>query len=188
MTPEPSWVDLGLPSGKLWASANVGANVPESAGLYFSWGNTVGHPAGTSYVFSQEAYDTTPGSSIEGDVPLANDAARVIMGSPWRIPSTAEFNELLSNCSSIWTTLNGIPGRLYTSNINGRTIFFPAVGDYIDDAISNLGIKGFFWGNHSNAYQGQRIAQFMGVSEEWDSHVDYTQRYMGLPIRAIRDA
>ena len=40
-----SYVDLGLPSGTLWATCNVGASKPSDAGLYFQWGDTQGYTA-----------------------------------------------------------------------------------------------------------------------------------------------
>lgn len=50
------WVDLGLPSGTLWATCNIGADKPEDFGKYFSWGDTIGYRLEEHHSFSIENY------------------------------------------------------------------------------------------------------------------------------------
>jgi hypothetical protein len=185
VTPEPEWVDLGLPSGLLWAKCNIGATVPELPGLYFSWGDTEGHAAGSGYSFSSTSYNTTPAASIESDLTIENDAARVNMGTPWRMPTDPEIHELIDNCTSVWTTLNGMNGRLFTSNINGSSIFIPAVGFYSGTNRSSFGITSLIW---SSTYLSATHAEDLYFNEEQVSpeHSDY--RYLGFNIRAVRSA
>ena len=99
------FVDLALPSGVLWADKNVGASTPYEDGLYFSWGNVVGHTGSDGYDFGTSndgPYASTPGAALEGNIPSNNtyDAARHNMGAPCRMPTVGEFQELNSNCDS----------------------------------------------------------------------------------------
>lgn len=185
MTPEPKWVDLGLPSGLLWAKANLGATVPESPGIYFSWGNIEGHPAGAGYDFSQAVYETTPAASITEDLSLSEDAARANLGDPWRMPTAAEFQELYDNCTCIWTTLNGVNGRLFTSNVNGNTLFFPAAGYCSGTSLGFRGSVGLYWSSTYNSASNARVLYFKSSDVNPQSSNNRTD---GFPIRAVRSA
>lgn len=184
MTPEPEWVDLGLPSGLLWRRFNLGATKPESAGLYFSWGNIEGHPAGAGYEFSQEVYNTTPGAAITEDLSLSQDAARIYLGTPWRMPSAAEFQELLNNCAHIWTTLNGMNGLLLTSNANGKTLFLPAAGDGVGTSINNRGVFGLYW---TSTFFSAPNARYMYFNNSEVNAESSNQRRYGFAVRAVKD-
>lgn len=185
MTPEPEWVDLGLPSGLLWAKANIGSAKPEGIGHYFSWGNTDGHATGSGYDFSQEVYETTPGAAITGNLSLSQDAARSYLGAPWRMPTAAEFQELYDNCTSVWTTLNGVNGRLFTSNVNGNTLFFPAAGYYVGTTLNGRGSSGFYW---SSAYDSATNARILYFSSSGVNPQDSYYRRSGFSVRAVRTA
>ena len=127
------FVDLGLPSGTLWSTVNVGAQTPFQRGQYFSWGNIEGYVASynegdysgeiVGYSFIQDNYQLTNGYQLSGSIPVGNDAAVDIMGGEWSIPTDTQFQELFDNCTITWVTKNGVPGKLFTSNINGKTLF-----------------------------------------------------------------
>lgn len=151
---------MGLPSGLLWADKNIGASSPSEAGDYFSWGNTIGHSAGSEYKFSQDVYNSTPGAAINEDLSLNNDAARKNLGAPWRMPTAAEFQELYDNCTCVWTTLNGVNGRLFTSNVNGNTLFFPAAGYYDGTSLISSGSSGDYWSSSYYSASGARSLYF----------------------------
>ena len=185
MTPEPEWVDLGLPSGLLWAKANLGATRPESDGIYFSWGNTNGHPAGAGYDFSQEVYDTTPAAAIDEDIPLSQDAARAYLGAPWRMPTEVEFKELIDNCTSEWITLNGVYGRLFSSNANGNTLFLPATGAFDGTTLIYRGSNGSYW---SSTYYSATGAYNLRISSSNVNPQYNDYRRMGFTVRAVRPA
>lgn len=185
MTPEPEWVDLGLPSGLLWAKANLGATLPESLGVYFSWGNTEGHPIGSAYDFSQEVYDTTPAAAISADLSLNQDAARANLGNPWRMPADAEFQELYDNCTSVWTTMNGVAGRLFTSRVNGNTLFFPAAGYFSGLSLNGRGSRGYYW---SSGYYSDSNARFFYFDSSSVSPQDRSERRDGFSVRPVREA
>lgn len=185
MTPEPEWVDLGLPSGLLWRRFNLGATPSEPDGLYFSWGNTEGHSVSSGYDFSVDVYAATPAAAIDEDIPLSQDAARESLGAPWRMPTAAEFQELFDNCNSAWVKFYGVNGRLFTSRLNGRMLFFPAAGFYIETALQNHGLVGRYW---SSSYDSETNAFDMGFTDSEAVPQRSAGRHVGFSIRAVRSA
>ena len=115
------YVDLGL--SVKWATCNVGASSPTEYGNYYAWGET-----STKNKYSVKN-SRTRGKDI-GDIGgnLSYDAARANWGGSWRLPTLAEFEELINNCESEWVTQDGIKGRRFTSKKNGESIFLPAAG------------------------------------------------------------
>lgn len=173
---------MGLPSGVQWASCNVGAEEASDLGMYFSWGNIEGHRIDEGYDFSQAVYDSTPAAAIDTNLSLDQDAARSNMGEPWRMPTEAEFQELNENCTSVWTTQNGVYGRLFTSNLNGRTLFFPAAGYYNGTSLRDRGSMCYYWSTkYTSAANAHRV--------RFDSTNVYiigsSSRYFGLCVRAV---
>lgn len=175
-------VDMGLPSGIQWANCNVGAESPVDFGQYFSWGNTNGHYIDDGYDFSQEVYSSTPAADIATNLSLEQDAARANLGEPWRMPTTAEFQELIDNCTSVWTTLNGVAGYLFTSNVNGNTLFFPAAGRYSDTSLVGRGTRGFFW---SSTYISATNARSLSFNSSSVNASYSGNRRDGFSIRAV---
>lgn len=116
-------VDLGL--SVKWATCNLGATSPAQFGNYFSWGET------EPYDYSREY--NGPGSDNGGKSVLdaEDDAAHVLLGGTWRIPTAEEWTELSENCNFVWTSINGVYGYNVSSNIVGyqsASIFLPAAG------------------------------------------------------------
>ena len=120
-----AYVDLGLPSGLLWATCNVGANAPETKGDYYSWGEI---STKDYYSESNTAAYGVEMNDISGDAQY--DAARYNWGGGWRMPTKSEMQELLDNCNWTETKQNGVDGYKLTSKINGKSIFFPLSGYY----------------------------------------------------------
>lgn len=162
----------------------MGATVPESAGLYFSWGNTDGHPAGADYDFSEEKYNSTPGAAITEDLTLNHDAARVNLGAPWRMPTISEVQELCDNCTCVWTTLNGVNGRLFTSNINGNKLFIPAAGVCNNKSLNARGTNGYYW---SSTYYTDTNAHNMTFNNTIVNPANVSWRAAGFTVRAVQD-
>ena len=140
---DEEWIDLGLPSGNLWCSHNLGAINYEEEGYYYAWGEIIGFPDGGNRSnfynddtgFSLDTYKTSGGFDIEDNILLPeHDAANVYYGSDVRIPSVEDFEEL---CNSDYTSIefiefNNVSGVLITSKINGNSIFIPNIGIYED--------------------------------------------------------
>ena len=149
------YVDLGLPSGIKWATCNVGANSPEDYGYHFAWGETSPKDEYTedAYKYSNGNGDMTKycTDSYYGKVDnkttleLVDDAAHVNWGGKWRMPTTAEQDELRNNCTWTSTTQNGVKGYKVTSKKNGNSIFLPAAGYRNNDYLSSAGDNGNYW-------------------------------------------
>ena len=150
------YVDLGLPSGILWATCNLGAEKPEDYGNYYAWGET--QPKDYYYwstykycsgVFALIKYccDSVYGYNGYTDnltvLLPEDDAAKVNWGNGWRMPTKEELQELNNNTTSIWTTLSGVNGRLFTAS-NGNSLFLPAAGSRWANEFDDAGCHGFF--------------------------------------------
>lgn len=135
-----AYVDLGLPSGTLWAMCNVGASVPEGLGNYYAWGETQPksnyswetYKFGDAYALTKYCTDDILGKDgfVDNLVTLqrSDDAATANWGGGWYTPSMEQWDELAKYTTSKWVTLNGVKGRLFTSKKNGQTLFLPAAG------------------------------------------------------------
>ena len=179
------FVDLGLPSGLLWANRNIGAERITDAGLRFQWGGTTGHDVTENYNFSSSNY---PESTLPSDITEDSgyDAARVNLGSPWRLPTKAEFEELINNTTFTWTSIKGINGAKFTSKTDDtKYIFFPAVGFYNATSPQYSGSNGYYWSSSyddgSSAYYLTFGSQSCGVSHD-------IGRSCGYPIRGVATA
>ena len=146
------FVDLGLPSGTLWATCNVGATLPEHAGLYFAWGETTGYTAeqviSRKWAFDNNSYNIRPTASISTDLTLEEDAAHAYMGGNWRMPTKDEWRELIENTASTLVSNymgKGVKGYLFTSKINKNSIFFPAAGFCDGSSVGKVGSFGYYW-------------------------------------------
>ncbi len=133
------YVDLGLPSGTKWATCNVGATIPEDYGGHYAWGEIV----------TKEKYNistsTTFGKSIEEFAGNATyDVASAEWGGVWRMPTGAEIDELVNNCTWEYIKLNQVIGFKGTGP-NGNWVFFPAAGTKTTSTSDNLDIQGDYW-------------------------------------------
>lgn len=121
-----AFVDLGLPSGTLWATCNIGAERPEEAGDLYEWAQIVPGKIpvlSTEYYARKEKYGTT--NNFIPELEVSDDVAYVRLGPNWRIPSMEQYKELLNGCNLQWITYNGVQGVIFTSKINGNSIFLP---------------------------------------------------------------
>ena len=188
-----SFVDLGLPSGLLWAKCNIGAVRPEDPGLYFAWGDIRGYRTGT-HAFSTDSYNGTVVnginiSALRGELNPMFDVATVSMGWPCRMPTVDDRTELLANTSRVWTTQNGVGGILFTSTVNGNKLFLPAGGRIWDAGTPENTNNGAFWLNtsYSDMYSCRiRINSSDMVNTE--DHNDWCTRRAGFNIRAVRES
>ena len=127
------YVDLGLPSGLLWATCNVGAETPEGYGDYYGWGCL--NPDSNGDTYRKNINDISGNSDY--------DVATLNWGSEWRMPRIGEFDELLNNCTWTWTTQNDVDGYKVTGP-NGNSIFLPACGYNNGSSFLDIGIC-YYW-------------------------------------------
>ena len=183
------FVDLGLPSGTLWATCNVGATSPEQAGLYFAFGETEGVKISKemnlpSVFFTENSYNAGNITSPYGILSPSCDAARVCMGGEWRMPTEAEVRELLLNTTKKWIrgSKNKINGILFTSKFNGESVFFPEAGYVESGTLVDFSRKGYVW---TSSDKKGNAGVLMVVPE--NSSFGNLPYYVGLPVRGVLD-
>ena len=193
------YVDLGLPSGTLWATCNVGAASPEAYGYYYAWGEKqpkeeytwknykfrVKGDNGANVVFSKYNIQDRHGNIDNKTVlDLSDDVAHVIWGSAWRMPTPEEMIELEENCTWTWVKQKGKQGYKVTGK-NGKSIFLPAAGAQLGKRLKDGGIKGAYW--TSAFYLGDLPYQlvFQEGMPQGGGLTPYPERCIGLPIRPV---
>ena len=193
-----NWVDLGLPSGLLWADRNLGAETPEGYGDYIAWGET---EAKDSYSWSAYRYAeginkltkycSKTASGNEGftdnltTLQPMDDAATAKWGDAVRMPTRAEWQELSDNTTATWTTRNGVYGRLMTAS-NGNSIFLPAAGRHQASSVDGDGEFGYYWTNALYTSDPSYAYDFVVVEDSQFESMGYRNR--GQSVRAVRSA
>lgn len=207
-------VDLGLTSGNLWATCNIGATSPEHTGQFFAWGEVTSktqfgwdtYSLAEGYENAIKKYCTDPQKGTPDQLTsleLADDVAYTIMGEDWRIPGKADFNELLTkrNCEIKWCKLNGVGGFLFTSvrkGYEGNSIFFPLAGMNDYNKARYAGEFGWYWAKELYYDQGdgtnqnppkyvtsEATALWLEHGELQNHLVKSRPRRAGLPVRPV---
>ncbi len=187
-----AYVDLGLPSGTLWALSNIGATTPEDYGDYFAWGETTTKETyewGTyKYCDFSDISDTTMTKYLTEDntfngttLESVDDAAIANWGDTWRMPTQEDFNELRTECVWTWTTLNGVSGSRVTGK-NGMSIFLPAAGYCAGTTLYCKGEQGYYWLASLHANSKQACALYFYPQP---APMCGLNRFVGLPIRPV---
>lgn len=187
-------VNLGLPSGLLWANMNVGATTPEEEGDFFAWGELAGGK--TEYGSSNYTYAENPTT-----LPDSADAARINWGDDWRMPTDQELDELINECTWVWqdadsTEFNGKTGYKVIGS-NGNFIFLPCGGWRSGKNQGNLTTYGYIWSSTiSTKYDGKTYGWELIFGEPWAIYAsdpkqndvyltDQAYRYSGANIRPV---
>ena len=192
---EGDWVDLGLPSGTIWATRNVGADKPEDFGGYFAWGETASKDRydwstykwcnGSAYSMTKYCTNSAYGYNgfTDGKTELdpEDDAAYVNWGAEARMPSVEQIQELVTNCSWQWTTRNGVNGQLVTGP-NGNTMFLPAAGYRWYESLSGVGSVGRYW---SRTLSTPRNAYYLYFDSGYYWYINVNRGY-GFSVRGVR--
>ena len=146
------YVDLGLPSGTMWATCNVGASKPEDEGLLFQFGQINGYKYGDKdNQFKTDDLTTASGKVYKKNeiLDLEDDSAHVNMGGKWMMPTNDQLKELLDNTTHNAVTINGVKGMMFTSNINRNQLFIPFVG-YWNGGFSSTGSGVSVWSSQAH--------------------------------------
>ena len=152
-------IDLGLPSGRLWADRNVGAEKETDYGKYFQWGDTTGYTDA-----SHSIWDRCPGNGCyssfnrgsiaawdaetlsDGRLKPDFDAATVNMGSKWRMPTHEDYIELINNTNYEVAEINGVKGGKFISKTDAsKYIFLPFAGAAVEGSFTVNGAGGLIW-------------------------------------------
>ena len=192
-------IDLGLPSGRLWADKNVGAEKETDYGRYFQWGDTVGYNDA-----SHSNWENCPGNDeksmerwdgenlnivtgMEDSTKILKpevDAATVNMGSEWRMPTIEDCTELMNNTNYEVAEINGVKGEKFIhKNDPSKYIFLPFAGFAADGSFGGQGVGGDVW--ISSVYSDDpECAYYMGAYEF--DYGDYVgNRFYAFPIRGV---
>ena len=203
------YVDLGLPSGLKWAKCNLGASKPSDYGDYYAWGETAPKADYTwaTYKWMQAGqsdskyitkytiadgetegiwYDSS--GNFIGDnktaLDAADDAATAKLGSPWRMPTIGEIQELIDNCTWTWTTQDGVEG-CQVDGPNGNAIFLPAAGLRLDSGFHFAGGQGNYWS--SSLYPDiSKDARSLFLNSSGRHELHYYNRSIGFSVRPVR--
>ncbi len=187
-----AFVDLGLPSGTLWATCNVGANSPEEYGDYFAWGETQPkeiywedtYKYGMDFFSSKTLTKYCITDKLTTLLP-EDDAATANWGNEWRMPTKEEWQELKEKTTCIWTTQNGMKGRLFTAS-NGHSLFLPAAGERLySHCLRDFWSDGYW--SSSLCSDDPRIAWFFYFDSLCYQMMDH-YRHVGRSVRAVRSA
>ena len=196
------YVDLGLPSGTLWATMNVGASKPEDYGLYFQWGDTSGYTAeqvGTGegqkkfadnyrdYKWGQPTLDNYFRKyKFNGltTLELEDDAAHVNMGGDWHMPTSGQCQELIDNTTTALTTSDGVSGIAFTSKKDtSKFIFIPMAGQASEGSVIKISKLGIIFSSMLSSRNDNRgLVLYCNRSESLASDVG---RCLGCSIRGV---
>lgn len=177
-------VDLGLPSGTLWAKHNVGAKLETEYGDMFAWGATNPYRVEGSTVYDNTAnYSASRANSIQLGLNPNEDAATVNMGAGWRMPTKEQLQELIDYTTNEWTAIGGVNGRKFTSKADtSKYIFFPAAGYVYGSSLFYRGSDVFVWSRSRNSStRGWRLGSGSG-----NLGVSTDNRYNGFSVRGVR--
>ena len=174
---EDRWVDLGLPSGILWAKYNVGATSPEEYGGYYAWGET--EEKSSYYWDNYQYYEKYLLSCISG---TSYDVATQKWGDGARMPKCSELDELCENCSWLISTYNGVTGMLIIGQ-NDKSIFLPFAGYGRNTQLYYDDTDACYWSStREDAYGAEAL--------HTNSNKKITtvfNRLYGLPVRPVKD-
>ena len=196
------YVDLGLPSGILWAACNIGSDSPKEYGDYFAWGETENKDSYdiANYIYATKGYDELhPLLTKYCNIPSygnngftddqtvlqpEDDAAMAKWGNGWRMPTVEEWQELCNKTTVMCTQQNGVYGCLITAH-NGNSLFLPAAGHRWGDILSGAGFEGAYWSS-SLFIDFPYGAWYFGMDSGYTS-VNYYGRYYGFSVRPVCD-
>lgn len=174
------YVDLGL--SVKWATCNVGATYPEESGDWFAWGEI--HPK-TLYSEHNSVTYKKRIADIKGDYKY--DAAYAKWGERWRMPTKAEFEELINMCRWEWTKKSNVYGYNVVGP-NGNNIFLPAAGYRERDELNYWGEVGTYWTSSPfENHLGALMAAELYFDDENRLYLNNHFRYSGRSIRAVID-
>ena len=192
---EGAYVDLGLPSGLLWAQGNIVKDAqgnysmgnPTDYGCYFSWGNIDGYNFGDSYIFNQSSYGITPGAQLTADIAsndALHDAAFAYLGGSWHIPTATEAQELFDYTDYERATIDGINGVKFMKKTDHSVfIFLPSAGFDLSARTTNR--FGNYW---TSSYVNSKYV----YAFDWNDYEAngiypprWNVRYTGYSIRAV---
>ena len=188
--PEHDYVDLGLPSGTLWATENI--KDAEGKDLYFAWGETRGYTKEQVEKhgwYKELRWKLIKYIKTDGLIVLEpkDDAAIVNWSEEWRTPTEDQFNELKAKTNHEWTEIDGVRGIKFTSTIEGYTdkfLFFPATGLAKKGKVTELNTVVCYWAN-SLFEPDLKLANCLYIAKASTSNPTTSIRWYGANVRPV---
>lgn len=179
------FVDLGLPSGLLWATCNIGASGPEYNGEFFAWGETESRKEYTEKVYTHYHGIVNGYKALGGNIAASShDVASAKWGGTWRLPTSDEFEELLNNCVWKEETIDNRNGYRITGK-TGESIFLPLAGYRNGTAHYNEGGSGHYWSaTPDKAHIGCAFHLYLTNEKK---RVGWGSRVYGRNVRPVSD-
>lgn len=186
-------VDLGLTSGTLWATMNVGAVSPAGYGKQYSWGETQEKSVYEiqTYLYCRGTYTTLTKycldmnyGQVDNKTVLVpdDDAAHVAWGGDWRMPTQADVQELLDECTCLWSVQSDVAGMFFIAS-NGNSVFFPASGYHYQRMWEETGTNGYYWTNTlSGTFSGNACGLEFDAGGAENTVID---RFIGCAVRPV---
>ena len=196
------YIDMGL--SVIWATFDIGATKVGEYGNYFQWGDTQGYTSsqvgsGTGkkyfgwadYKYCNGSYNTlTKYNTDSSRGPVDNktvlepmdDAATANMGKGWRMPTYAEYIELINACKQTWDSTN--KWRIFTLRTDStKQLVFPFSGRGGNGSVNSQGSNGYFWSsslNTSDPSSGRRLGVDSG-----NGGMNNNDRFYGFCVRGV---
>lgn len=178
MKVEHEFVDLGLPSGRLWATCNIGAERPTDYGDYFACGAVEPYNINDCDTNSFNGTDAANLTEMDDE----HDAAKVLWGDDWRMPTLTDFAELIEHCTYSSEIIDGISCGVFTSKVNNQKIVMPAAGYFNGGSCHGRGDYDFCW---SRSFSSSALAWSMDFGSGGRT-VGVGSRCYGFSVRPVR--
>lgn len=167
-----SVVDLGLPSGTIWGTCNLGADNKYDDGMLYAWGSIMPFQKQSSATI--EHYEKIIGTSY--------DPASIALGDQWKLPSETQIAELISTCKWVWQNTDEHCGYLVIGP-NGNSMFLPAAGCIIGEEIQYKGQFGYYWTGESHTKNLVFAKELLfGINQ---INIENGKKNVGRSIRAV---
>ena len=177
--PDERAIDLGLPSGTLWASMNIGSTTEAGTGLYLSWGETAEK---VSYDEDSYSYEDMIMTSFAG---TECDPATVLWGSRWTTPTKEQWDELIANTIMQKSNMNGVDGLKIRSKTSTNFIFLPYCGQMIDSSLSDAGY-GWYWASTQGSWNSSTNVGDYFFSAGTSNRMSTTNKRVGQQVRPVQ--
>ena len=179
--------------GPYWADRNIGADNPWDYGLYFWWGDTVGHRqgfkfwSGNCHTYDKNVSELQSSGWVTSSGVLApsHDAAHVHWGGAWRMPTKQEFDDLNNKCDWTWKPMNGVNGHIVRGrgDYSSNSIFLPCAGYAYGASLGYAGSDGGYWSSVPYSDSGTAWDLYFNSSGHSTGH---SSRFLGQSVRPVQ--
>lgn len=187
------FIDLGLPSGLLWADCNIGASTPKEFGSSFAWGEietktdftwaNYKFQNGSSKFSLETVFYVSKYNSLDNKKTLLaeDDVATMKWGEKCHMPTQLDMKELCEKCIWKWES-----GGCTVTGPNGNSIYLPATGRLLSNEITNKGTAGYYW-TRSRSVEKPAEAYHLIMYDDSRFYNSTLLRSYGIYVRAVAE-